>query len=101
MSKIIAVQAYVRMERTVAADGQKTVIHHHMLSLYEERIVTHDREFPIREVYDTSYRRLGGGAGMLYLHTRTGVYPYHVHSDPGSFMAAFKERIRTMQRRGE
>lgn len=58
--------------------------------LYGDKIVTRYREFPIQEVFDMSYRKLGGEGGILYLHTKQGVYSYMVKAEPADFIEAFK-----------
>ncbi|MBP1155747.1 MULTISPECIES: hypothetical protein [unclassified Paenibacillus] len=87
----IAKQPYYKVQREVSSTEQKTVVHDRWLYLYEDKIVTGYRRFPIDEVFDMSYRRLGSEEGVLYLHTKQGVYSYTVKADPGTFIEAFKE----------
>lgn len=93
MSDAVAVQPYCKIERVCRTDGQIAVTVHHAMSLHADYIQTHAQTFPIRDVYDMSYRRLGGKEGILYLHTKQGVFPYNVQSDPSSFIAAFHKQI--------
>lgn len=87
----IAVQTYYKILREVTAIEQRTVEQERTMYLYEDRIVTSYREFPITQVFDLSYRKMGGGReGFLYLHTQHGVYAYTVKEDPTVFIKAFK-----------
>lgn len=90
MTASIADQPYFVTERQVTLEGQFSVAHHHVMSLCENEIVTHVRSFSLHEVYDLSYRKLGNREGILYLHTKQGVFPYQVKSDPAAFMDAFR-----------
>lgn len=87
----IAKQPYYKVQREVSGTEQKTVVHDRLMYLYGDHIVTRYRKFPIHEVYDMSYRKLGDEGGVLYLHTKQGVYSYTVKADPGTFINAFKE----------
>lgn len=89
----IAVQPYYKVEREVTGIEQKTVVHDRFMYLYEYKIVTGFREFPIDHVFDISYRQMGGEGGLLYLHTKQGVYSYTVNADPRKFMDAVKKLI--------
>lgn len=89
----IAIQPYYKVEREVTGVDQKTVVHDRIIYLYENKIVTGFREFPIDNVFDISYRQMGGEEGLLYLHTKQGVYSYTVKTDPRKFIDAFKKLI--------
>ncbi|WP_100011555.1 hypothetical protein [Lentibacillus sediminis] len=89
--KLIAEQPYTKIERQVKSIEQVDVEHHRTMYLYDEKVVTQHHEFPIRDVFDMSYRFIGGQGGLLYLHTSRGVFPYTVKSSPEQFVAAFKE----------
>lgn len=86
----VAVQPYYKINRVVDGIEQRTEEQGRKMFLYEDRIVTKYREFPIKQVFDLSYRPMGDGGGFLYLHTQQGVYSYTVKDDPGSFISAFK-----------
>lgn len=85
----IAKQPYVKVIRQVSALEQKDIEEQRYMYLYEEKIVTWYREFPIENVMDISYR-FSGDKGMLYLHTLKGVYAYIIKSSPEQFIDAFK-----------
>ncbi|SDC18402.1 hypothetical protein SAMN02799630_00742 [Paenibacillus sp. UNCCL117] len=93
-SRLIAEHPYYKAVRTISSTCQTTERELRVLRLFATRITTRFREFPLGHVYDMSYRRLGGEEGILYLHTRQGVYPFNVSADPGAFIAAFK-RLRS------
>ncbi len=61
--------------------------------LYKERIVTKYHEFRIEEVFDLSYKVIGGNEGFLYLHTSQGVFSYMVSADPQAFIEAYKKLV--------
>ncbi|OPA78312.1 hypothetical protein BVG16_10495 [Paenibacillus selenitireducens] len=86
----IAVQSYYKVERNVTGLEQTIMKQERWIYLYQEKIVTKYREFPIQEVFDMSYRSMGGNGGILYLHTRQGVFSYMVSEDPRPFMEAYK-----------
>lgn len=84
-------QPYYRILREVTYNEQRTVISDRDMYLYENRITTKYREFPIHTVHDISFRKIGDEEGILYLHTSAGVYPFTVKDDPGTFIQVFKE----------
>lgn len=90
---IIATQPYYKTERIVNADNFGTIIHHRSLDLYPDRMVTAYREFRIEEIFDISFRDLGQGHGVLYLHAKQGVFPYTVESDAELFISEVKRLI--------
>lgn len=89
---LIAEQPYVKVQREMNSLEQKRIEHKRTLYLYEEKIVTQHREFPLSQVLDMSYRKIGGKGGLLYLHTSRGVYSYTVTSTPDKFIEAFKKQ---------
>jgi hypothetical protein len=93
MVQVMAEQPYYKIERSMSPSGPTRVVDHRRLRLYATKITTRHREFPLHEVYDMSYRRIGPEEGLLYLHTRQGVYPFQVNADPSAFIEAFKRQI--------
>lgn len=90
----ITVMPYYKVEREMTGFEQRTIIQDRLMYLYKEKIVTKYREFPIIEVFDLSYRSMGGDEGLLYLHTRQGVFSYTVSTDPNAFIQAYKNLVR-------
>lgn len=90
---IIATQPYYKIERSVTAGNLETIIHQRSLCLYPDRIVSAYREFLIKEIYDISFRDLGQGHGVLYLHTKQGVFPYTLEADAELFISEVKRLI--------
>lgn len=88
---LLATQPYQKIVREVTRIGQTEVADQRMLYLYKEKLVTKHREFPIENVMDMSYRRVGKSGGLLYVHTSSGVFSYTVASDPAAFIQVFKE----------
>ncbi|GAB3049590.1 hypothetical protein [Virgibacillus ainsalahensis] len=88
--QLIAEQPYIKIVREVSSVEQVDIEYQRTLYLYDEKVVTKHREFPIEDVSDMSYRFIGGEGGLLYLHTSNGVYSYTVKSSPDKFVEAFK-----------
>jgi len=88
--KWIALQPYYKVQREVRGTEQITNVQERTLYLYADRVVTRYREFPIADVFDMSFKQMGEAGGLLYLHTRHGVFPYTVKSDPSLFIKAYK-----------
>lgn len=90
---IIAIQPYYKVERIITADNIDLIVHQRSLCLYPTRIVSAYREFLIEEIFDVSFRDLGLGHGVLYLHTKQGVFPYTVESAVELFISEVKRLI--------
>ncbi|ASK61873.1 hypothetical protein CFK37_06710 [Virgibacillus phasianinus] len=88
---LIAEQPYTKVQREVNSVEQVKIEHERVLYLYNEKLVTQHREFPIQEVLDVSYRTFGKEGGLLYLHTSGGLFTYTVTASPQKFIDAFKE----------
>lgn len=86
----VASQAYYQVQREISEGQQRCSVSDRRIDLYHDRITTHRREFELGHVFDISYRRIGGGIGMLYLHTSIGVFSYTVNTDPMPFITCFK-----------
>ncbi|MGF7047375.1 hypothetical protein J2T13_001880 [Paenibacillus sp. DS2015] len=65
---MLAIQLYYKIHREVTRNAQTTVLHERSMYLYEHKVKTQYREFPIDEVFDMSYRKMGDSEGFLYLH---------------------------------
>ena len=92
--KLLAEQPYIKIERHVDGLEQKNVESKRTLYLYDEKVVSRHREFPIKDVTDVSYRTVGPDGGMLYVHTNKGIYTYIVKSSPMDFINTFKDEIK-------
>ena len=53
--KLIAQHPYIKIERKVTNLEQIKIEHSRMIYLYEHKVVTQNREFPISVVMDFSY----------------------------------------------
>ncbi|GAA0375817.1 hypothetical protein [Bacillus horti] len=93
----LATQIYYKVQREVDGLSQRNVEYERTIYLYEDRVVTQYREFPFYDVYDVSYRRMGKEKGLLYLHTRNGIYSYTVKTDPDKFIKVYKKYKRESQ----
>ncbi|MFM9329094.1 potassium transporter TrkG [Paenibacillus mesotrionivorans] len=89
--KYLAVLPYLETERHITEQGQETVVHTRHLYLHRTEIAAYSRTFPLKEVYDVSFRQLGEGEGIFYLHTKQGVYPYRMNCDPAFFISTYKQ----------
>ncbi|WP_337019616.1 hypothetical protein [Oceanobacillus massiliensis] len=87
---LLAEQSYIKIVRELSSIEQKDVEHQRKLYLYDEKIVTQHREFPLKDVLDISYRFIGGDGGLLYLHTTKGVFSYIVKTSPEKFVEAYR-----------
>lgn len=90
MMKIVASQSYVIVKRSIDWNIQRTIEEEQHLILYEKQVVSATDIFPLEEVWDISFKRLSSEAGLLYLHTNKGVFPYQVKANPSSFMEKFR-----------
>lgn len=91
---LIAQHPYVKVERTVTSIEQFEIEHNRIIYLYTDKVVTQNREFPIKIVMDFSYREIANQGGILYLHTLQGVYTYIVKSSPEAFITAYKAYLK-------
>lgn len=87
---LIAQHPYIKTERIVTSTEQVEIEHDRIIYLYSDRVVTQNREFPIKDVMDFSYREIANQGGMLYLHTLQGIYTYVVKSSPKAFISAYR-----------
>lgn len=63
---------------------------HHELTVTPHTVTTAKAEFKIHEVLDVSYKPFSSEAGILYLHTNQGVFPFNIHSNPQAFIETFR-----------
>ncbi|MFZ0446874.1 MAG: hypothetical protein WAM95_20020 [Bacillus sp. (in: firmicutes)] len=87
---LIAQHPYIKTERKVTSIEQFEIEHDRIIYLYNDKVVTQNREFPIKDVMDFSYREIANQGGILYLHTLQGVYTYIVKSSPEAFITAYR-----------
>lgn len=88
---LLAKQPYFKMERKVTSIEQINIEHERVLTLFDEKITTQNREFMMKDILDVSYREIGNdGGGLLYLHTSQGVYSYTVKESPMAFVEAYR-----------
>ena len=87
---LIAQHPYIKTERKVTSIEQFEIEHDRIIYLYNDKVVTQNREFPIKDVMDFSYREIANQGGILYLHTLQGVFTYIVKSSPEAFITAYR-----------
>ncbi|AOM82422.1 hypothetical protein [Salisediminibacterium beveridgei] len=87
----LASHPYYKVLREVRKLEQENVEYEREIELYEDRVETKYRSFPIETVMDMSYREMPGDEGILYLHTTRGVYSYMVKEAPAQFLKAYRE----------
>ncbi|MFX3673505.1 MAG: hypothetical protein ACE3JQ_03520 [Paenisporosarcina sp.] len=63
---------------------------HHELIVTPQTVTTAKKEFPIQDVIDFSYKPFSSEAGILYLHTNQGVFPFNIHSNPQALIETFR-----------
>ncbi|MBM7714575.1 hypothetical protein MHB50_20805 [Siminovitchia sp. FSL H7-0308] len=93
---LLAIQPYIKVTRVVDLE-QKNIVQHRQIYLYRNRIVTRYRRFPIEDVLDISFRKVGGEGGLLFLHTVQGIFSYVVETSPELFIQAFKVYIKDLR----
>lgn len=86
---LLAKQPYIKIQREVTSIQQKDIEHNRIIYLYDDKIVTEHREFLIQHVIEISYRKFGSEAGLLYIHTESGLYTYTVKTSTEEFIRAF------------
>lgn len=92
--KLLAQHPYIKVERKIVGLEQVEIEHSRTIYLFEEKVVTEHREFPIHLVTDFSYKAIANEGGLLYLHTLRGVYTYQVKCSPRDFMAAYNAYVK-------
>ena len=70
---LIAQHPYIKTERKVTSIEQFEIEHNRIIYLYNDMVVTQNREFSIKDVMDFSYREIANQGDILYLHTLQGV----------------------------
>lgn len=63
---------------------------YHELSVTPKAVTTARAEFALNQVLDVSYKPFSSEAGILYLHTTQGVFPFFIHSNPQIFIETFR-----------
>lgn len=89
-TKPLDYQKYMRVELEIDGLEKKKYKQVETMYLYSDQVVTANHTFPIENVLDISFRKIGGEGGLLYLHTNKGVYTYTVESSPEHFIRTFK-----------
>lgn len=62
---LIAEQPYFKVEREVSSLEQRDIERNRTIYLYSEKVVSHHNEFPVKDIFDMSYRFFGSD-GILY-----------------------------------
>lgn len=87
---LIAQHPYIKTERKVTGLEKFEIEHDRFIYLYDDKVVTQNREFPMTDVMDFSYREIANEGGILYLHTIQGVFTYVVKTSPEKFISAYR-----------
>lgn len=93
--KLIAQHPYIKIERKVTSHEQFEIEHSRIIYLYDDKVITQYREFPINMVMDFSYREIAKQGGILYLHTLRGVFTYQVKLSPEAFITAYRSYFKS------
>lgn len=86
----LAFQDYMWVEIAINGLEKQKYKQVETMYLYEDRIDTANDTFPIENVRDLSFRKIGDEGGLFYLHTNKGLYTYTVESSPEAFIRMFK-----------
>ncbi|MDX1807599.1 MAG: hypothetical protein R3267_11295 [Paenisporosarcina sp.] len=62
----------------------------HDLVVTRHEVITATNSFGLHQVLDVSYKPFSSEAGILYLHTNQGVFPFHIHTNPTNFIDTFR-----------
>ncbi|WP_424416136.1 hypothetical protein [Paenisporosarcina sp.] len=82
---------YTEVERSIDFYNQmQKIATHHELTITHEVVKTARAEFTLHQVMDVSYKPFSSAAGILYLHTNQGVFPFNIHSNPQNFIDTFR-----------
>jgi hypothetical protein len=83
---------YTEVERTIDFYYQmQKIATHHELTITHEVVKTARAVFTLHQVMDVSYKPFSSSdAGILYLHTNQGVFPFNIHSNPQNFIDTFR-----------
>jgi len=87
----VAKARYYKVERIIADGKQQIRVEERWLLLFNDSLHTKHRRFVLEDVYDVSCRMTGEDMGMLYLHTKQGVFMYSIKEKPQPFIAAYKQ----------
>lgn len=83
------IQPYFTVTRKII-DGSQVVIHEEQqLKMYKDKIMTSVSTFEFCDIYDISFRKLTKEIGILYLHTKKGLFPFKVREEPNRFIDEF------------
>lgn len=82
--------SYISIQRVVDRLEQTYRKTFHSISLFQDRITTSQRTFPLENVFDLSYRPFSGETGLFYLHTHEGVFTFEIIDEPEQFIEDFK-----------
>jgi hypothetical protein len=86
-----AIIQYTLVERKIDYYYQlQRISTQHELIITQNEIITATSTFNIHQVFDVSYKPFSSEAGILYLHTHQGVFPFHIHSNPSIFIETFR-----------
>ena len=86
-----AVIIYTEVERKIDLYYKmRKIATHHELTVTPETVKTTRNEFQLNQVLDVSYKPFSSEAGILYLHTNQGVFPFNIHTDPHTFIETFR-----------
>ncbi|GEK33378.1 hypothetical protein [Kurthia sibirica] len=91
---LIAQHPYIKVEKKVEGLSQVVIEIDRVIYLYQDKVVTQHREFPIQIVRDFSFREIANEGGMLYLHSTRGVFAYTVKTSPEAFISAYKSHFK-------
>jgi len=82
---------YTEVERKIDFYYQmQKIVTQHELTVTPKAVTTTRNEFTLNQVLDVSYKPFSSEAGILYLHTNQGVFPFNIHSNPQFFIDAFR-----------
>ncbi|MGA9288921.1 MAG: hypothetical protein WBV93_11300 [Anaerobacillus sp.] len=91
--KVILSQPFVKVERKIDIDGQRSIEEEYDLTLYEDGIRAGKEHFAIQDIFDISYRFTSALYGFLYLHTKSGVFSFIIKESPTVFITEYRKLV--------
>ncbi|ARF15006.1 MULTISPECIES: hypothetical protein [Sporosarcina] len=89
--QLILSLSYISIHRVVDRIEQTHQKSYHTMCLFQDRITTSERSFPLKHVFDVSYRPFSGHTGLFYLHTNEGVFTFEIEEEPEQFISLYKQ----------
>lgn len=92
--KILAKHPYIKVIREVTKLEKKETKENRELILYPNKLTTRHREFQIESLIKVATRKIGKDGGLIFIHTRSGLFSYTVEQIDENFIHTVNNLIR-------